>query len=352
MTIYIVAIVIMIATKLCLYKDTTKNKKIFCCISGMLLFLIMAFRDPTLGNSDTVGLYIPRFLKIINLDFSGTIRLIQFYQDSDLIFYLVTKVITFITKDVSVYFAICSIPLIFFTSRFIFKYSKMPLISFLMFFALNYYPWSFIIIRHSIALGIIIYSYDFIKEKKPVKFIITVLIAACFHLSALFFLIAYPARKIKINNKKFIIAIIILGITLVFKDTLLKIIFSRLISGHYALYSGRESEFSIGGYLVVYAIIYISYILDRKRKENEQSKMYAITWIGVIITGLAFALFECFRIGMFFTIPEIILLPNAIATIEDRKTKRLITFGLIIVFSLYAINCFNKLNLIPYQFVK
>ena len=56
------------------------------------------------------------------------------------------------------------------------------------------------IMRQAIAMGIAIFSYSFIKERKLIKFIVTIALASCFHITALIFLPLYFIFGL--NNKK------------------------------------------------------------------------------------------------------------------------------------------------------
>ena len=56
-------------------------------------------------------------------------------------------------------------------------------------------------LRQSLAFGITFWSTQFIIERKPIKFILALLLAMSFHMSAMFFGIMYFAPKFNINKK-------------------------------------------------------------------------------------------------------------------------------------------------------
>lgn len=66
------------------------------------------------------------------------------------------------------------------------------------------------LIRQSVAISIIFYSYKFIEERKPIKFLICILLAMGFHTSAIFMLPLYFFNYIKRVNRKILILIYIL----------------------------------------------------------------------------------------------------------------------------------------------
>ena len=322
-----------------------KDKKKYCIISGTLMFLLMLFRDPKLGNSDTVSLYIPSFYRINVFSIS---QLLQYYHNTDVFFYIITKVITLFTTNLNIYFGICALPFCFFATRLIYKYSKMPVLSFIMLISLNYYAWSYIIIRHTVALAFIILSYDYIKNNKIIKFVCCVLIASLFHKSAIIFLIAYPiANKIKLSSKKMNLILIALIPIVVFAGKyIINFGISFIKSGDYTLYKTRQDTMGIGMFLIYYIPFIVSCFLD-KNMEKERVN-YNIVFVGLVFSMLTIHLAEFFRIGMYFLIFNILMLPNIFSELSDTKNKKIMYWIMVICFIMYMLKSFNVLGLIPY----
>ena len=67
-------------------------------------------------------------------------------------------------------------------------------------------------LRQAIAMGITALSFNFIKEKKPVQFILLVILASLFHKSAIVFLAMYPIYNIKLDKFGKVMSIVVLGI--------------------------------------------------------------------------------------------------------------------------------------------
>ena len=67
-------------------------------------------------------------------------------------------------------------------------------------------------LRQAIAIGITALSFNFIKEKKPVQFILLVILASLFHKSAIVFLAMYPIYNIKLDKFGKVMSIVVLGI--------------------------------------------------------------------------------------------------------------------------------------------
>lgn len=96
----------------------------------------------------------------------------------------------------------------------VYKYSKFPIFSLWVYFATGFGDIFFV--RQNIAVAITFISILFIIRRRPIYFILTVIIAACFHLSALAFLVAYKIYYLELSKKaKFILCFAVLLVILI-----------------------------------------------------------------------------------------------------------------------------------------
>ncbi|MCC8154262.1 MAG: EpsG family protein, partial [Tannerellaceae bacterium] len=91
----------------------------------------------------------------------------------------------------------------------LYSYSESPIISILWYFTFGNFIMTFSGLRQGIAIAICFVAYIFIRKKKIVFFVLTVLLAATFHSSALFCMLLYPMYQIKMNQRNFTISIFI-----------------------------------------------------------------------------------------------------------------------------------------------
>lgn len=90
----------------------------------------------------------------------------------------------------------------------IYKHSKNIALSFLCFIAFGILSYDFTILRQALAVSITAWSFDFLINRKPVKFFLIVLLAACFHKTALIMLLIYPLLDKKNEKSRFAIKVI------------------------------------------------------------------------------------------------------------------------------------------------
>lgn len=333
-----------------------KNKKAYCFICSTILIILVGFRDPNLGKSDTLQLYLPYFRKISLFSFNELVNFVKSI-DTEFLFYFISFLFSKITTNETLYLLFITIPIYIIIGRFIYKYSKYPFLSFIMLLSLNYFGYTFYILRHMVALSILLLAFEKFIQKKTKSFILLVILASLFHRTALVFLLILFFGKIKINKKILIVSILpIFCFIYLFGPKLLNIIFSFIKDGHYLHYvdNGLENNlmlFFINLFLLLFMILFAS-----KNYINTEENQNNFIFINVQIIACILALFvpflsEFMRLSSFFSIISIVSIPNTISQIENVKLKQIVylimTMLLIIYFLKFSI--FNN-NLVPYTF--
>ena len=355
MIIYIVTVsIILVGGLVCNTSKGKKSKLIYSIICGGLLLCVAGFRNPYMGTNDNVVTYIPNFEKIHYMTFS---KVYIFFSklDTEVTFYIITKVITIFTSNINIYFTICEIPLIYAFIKIVYKYSKIPMLSFIIFFSALYFLWSLIIIRQAVALGFILISFDKLCEKKYVKFVIYVLIASLFHRTALIFFMVLPLTRLNFNNKKIISFILVLIIFALFGNKMVDVFLGFFSNTrHFSSYIDRRESFGNEGQFFqffLYTILTVmAFLFSKKEFKQENRLLFNICFNGCLVCSLAPIFAEFFRMGIYFTIFLTILVPNTISELKVQLTKHTFVFILIILMLLVAYSTFNSLGYIPYYF--
>lgn len=325
--ILVIAILVLPMTKI--------NKKKYCIIIGLLMTAIIGLRSIDMGMGDTREIYISIFDQLANLTMKESVNFIK-NADIEFVFYMMTKIYLLITENLRVYIFLLSIPLNLAVSRLIYKYSKMPSVSFIMFLSLNYFGFSFTLIRHCIALAILIYSYDFIYEKDIKKFLISVFIAGLFHRTAWLFLIAYPiSNYVKIGEKNWIIPIIAAIFSYLFGTKLLTLLSYVIKSGHFTQYLVVRQNTLTFFIINLLILLFVLFVIKKLKIEKNMKLQINLLSVGTSIASCMIFLSETFRISSFFTIFSIILLPNTICLIKNKKIRLTINIIFYVVFITY-----------------
>lgn len=361
MLIYVVVLVIIFLSSYFL----KNNKKKFCIVTGVILWGLLAFRNISMGLNDTENVYYPFFRKILDMSF-GDIFEYRFMSDKG--FYILMKIISIFTNNYQICIAILAIPFVFFIMYGIYKYSEDPLLSTVIFVSL-YYAYSFFLLRQVIAMGIMFYSYKYIKERNVVKFICANIIASIFHNTSLIFLIAYPiCNYVKYGYKNYFAIIICYIIGKNIFGILIQVISNISILDRYMYsisngYYATQKDFSVWGLIITVLILITSAFFYKKgeangdeNKDNNQDKslnvLLNLSTLGSIMYCFTSAISEFYRISLYFSIFNILLLPNALKECKDRKEINIIKKILIILFLGYFFTrtIFNT-GIYPYTFM-
>lgn len=233
---------------------------------------------------------------------------------------------------------------------FIKKYSKNYLITILLFVAIGTYYMQFFILRQAIAIGILIYSIKYIRNKKIFKFTLCVLIATLFHKTSAIFLLAYFVCNIKFNLKYFVFWIGILIMTFIFKG-IINNIFVRYV---YQKYSEIQTVGEGYGRLIIFVgilslAVFIDYFIKRRgkinkekliskrEKDDEISIFYNLTLLTILFQIVTTQNDFFSRVANIFCIGPVILLPNVISQLETKYNKQIFYLIIIIAITVYSI---------------
>lgn len=341
----------------------TKSKR-YCTIVFLAMWLIVGLRHTSLGLTDTEWVYVPLIKRCINMDFGEIYR---YFSTSDYGFYFCVKLISFISKDIHFILFVLAAPFLFATARIIYKYSKIKWLSFLLFFGLGYFGSSFYLLRQVTAVALVMYSLDYLYDRKLIKFTIVILIASLFHQTAVVFLIAYPMSFIKVSWKNIASIPICFWLSVALKNSFLKYVFITLSyvmkdTSRYDNYMTDGSSLSLTEFFIFILIILMVYLLyyknifgSSKIEHSDQGEMqilFNVILIGVCMLPFTLLLGEMSRLASYFSVFSILLLPNVVQeSVSTRNNKVIILSALASIFTLYFL--FARLensNLIPYSF--
>lgn len=336
-------------------KINSEIKKIYLYLTFGLFTMIAALRAEVVGN-DTI-VYLRLFESI---SYSSDISI--FSPRFELGYIYLNKLLSLISHNSQIILVVTSCFIMYGFMRFIKKYSKIPWLSVYLFFTIGYFSMTMNTIRLNIAIVLILLAYDFLKQKRLIRFLILVFFAFLFHRTAIVFLIAWPMRKLQVTYK-LVLTFMIGSISLyVSFPTILNILMNIFPTYQYyrgsAYLNGEVRLASIMNMLVGLSIIMLGaftryYKLNDKsqdgvllsefssqvRKEedaNDGQLMFLFLIISVSITFLSFRFNLLDRVSDFFLVFSIVYLPNAIKNIKDKKLMLFIVFIIIIMFFIYA----------------
>ena len=325
-----------------------KNTKIYVFFCVIFLVLIAGLRHESVGVDTHT--YVWKYIDAKYMDYS------EIWSNKEALYYSFQ---TFLSKQsFSPTFFLCAAALLFYpiVGIFIYKYSRIPAMSILLFLSMGYFYFSMTGMRQTLGLGFLLLSLIFILKKQYIKGIIYISIASLFHITSLIYLIVIPISFISQSKlKTYFVILISTMIVIVFFAGFLLFYFANLIWD-----DGRYTEINPqGGFttlLLLIAIAIFCYKCLKKEffaqnQNNSDFQLLKIMLVGIPLQTLTIYAADAFRLAMLFHITSIIVLPNAVASIRDRNLKSICIFLIIILLLIeYYMFTSNGAGIQPYHF--
>ena len=347
-------IVIMIFASIAVYPIRFKNRKNYRVkskvLSGILImtsFLIallpMGFRYGI--GTDYFYTYYPHFFGIAN----GTMKF------SEVGFNLLNKIIYDLTGDYRVLFFITSFIFLYFLYKGIYENSDNLFISTLLIFLTQPYFYGMNMVRQSIAIAIIFYAFKYIKNNRKIVFCVYCVIASLIHSSALLMIPLVFLLNANLSNKKKIGIVIIL---LVSRPILALGVKYIIMKTQYAWYYTSRYNTGVTSNLliIVNIIIFILNIIytnrHYKQKNDEYEILTNVNFIGLCILILSSYIPLVNRLVRYFSIFQILLLPQIFKKEENAKVRlvvELFTLGVLFIVMYYQIIILKGEQVVPYR---
>lgn len=277
------------------------------------------------------------------------------YEAGDPIaYYLITKIATVFNSE-RVYLMILAIlslvPGVSYILREWDDMETQPMMVFIYMF--SPFIFSFSACKQGIALSILMFSLKYIYDRKPIKFTLCVAVAFLFHSTAIVFLLVYFFLN-KVGDlstlKK---ALIVVGCLFVIMN--LQWILGNIMGGRYESYAidsveGKNRTFWL------YTLITVIFLFFRTKfiaidKRNELLIMMMV--VGAICQYLGFSNAFAKRIGEYFLMAQVFLIPQCIYLFTKNSRKLvnpLIVIYIVAVFLIASPTAASGMGFIPYQF--
>lgn len=234
-------------------------------------------------------------------------------------------------------FGLFSLITIFFFVKAIYDQGEWFAFTLFLFLVNGYYFSSFNSVRYYVGLGVAMFSMKYVLRKEYGKFVLCIVAAAFFHKSILVVIPAYIVARwlADIRLKKWHIAVgVLLVASLVFGQD----VYRWIIFKFYPFYKGSQFdqvEYSLTniakctGTLILAAFSYKTAI-----KDNVRNKFYLyLTVIGFVLYTLGAFIPEVSRIGYYFVVSQVFLIPNMLKSMKKGFWKYLFVAGVLLAFT-------------------
>lgn len=210
-------------------------------------------------------------------------------------------------------------------------------------------------IRQTIAIGIGFIAYEYARKKKPVPFIITVLVAITFHTSAFMLLVMYPLYHARITQKRLYAVIPILALIFIYNKPIFSIL--SLILSRFTKYKGVISSTGAYTMLILFAVFTVwAYLIpDESKMDVETIGLRNILLFSLMLQMFAPLHTLAMRLNYYYIVFLPLLIPKIIQY-RSIRWKQVAVLGrhIMVVFFLayffYSAYTGVNLRVFPYHF--
>lgn len=345
MSVYISLIGVILVLRIVFSHQQVGNlqRKLYCGSIGVALFLIAGLRDRTVGV-DVAG-YIEQFYRLQQFSWNT----ISFSKDP--VYGYFVKLITYISSNHQVYLAIVGAIFAFSVSFWIYRFSDEPMISFFLLLPLTHFYLSMALFRQTVAISILLFAYEYLKERRLLKFVLIVIIASLFHITALLFVLAYFLPNLKISTIRYLL---LTGVALilfyVFRIQIISFLVSLVPDRGYSIISSSQGLTTLATFLLIF-LASLLFRRDVLKKDSEAGFLY-----NMMVWSIAFQILvplspTIFRASVYFNIYNILLIPKVVGVIEEKELRLI---GYLILLGVFGIQYFvftsKAAGMYPYRF--
>ena len=328
MIVWLLLVFYLILLKLLMGNLTDKERqKQYLIFTGIAIVLVMGLRYPRYEMVYDLEGYYNYYRNIDSIPWDDIFDYSRFEPGYALLNKILVTIVPWNQFIIIFEAAFC----VYSVFRFIYKNSEYPFYAAMFYVTLGTMSFQLTAFRQSFAIGICLMSVEYVKNRKPFKFMLSVLIAMSFHKTALVFAPFYF-----LGNKKLRIMSLVLMLSGVYFADVVTEFGNELLDMNYSGYVGNK----YGGLvpILMYSItIAISLLYYKKLKKQAPLNMLII---GLGIYLMRYTTLALERISFFYTSGVIIALPDAIYSEPDARLRacfKLLSVILAIVLFIYRL---------------
>lgn len=322
MTVYLINITFIIVWGFFLthINPSKEKKKVYCIIVAAQWVLLSGLRDYSVGN-DTYQ-YRDVFEKEMNTSWKTVISncwdyLFNGLSVKDPGYFLLQKVFQVFSEDYRMWLFFIAIVFTGLMARWVYKYSSMPDISFVIYSILFFAFYSVTGHRQTLATALIFFlGYEYAKKRQFVKFAIIAFIAFMLHKSSLVFIVYYFMASINITT---IYAVIMAGaavVVAVLGKRLYEPIATMLGFADESInYEGGGAETYATVLILLCIVTFVFYPWINKQRTDAKN-IYNMMFLTLMTTLLVYQNQSFMRVQQYFSLVIMIVVPELIRAID------------------------------------
>lgn len=293
-----------------------KSARNYCIAFTIIWTVILGLRHPSMGvdlryQSDNG--YLAVFEVIADLPWGDvfTRRILNYERG----YIILNKLISYLSSDPQLLIFICAVIITAIAAVIFNKNSPYPFMSSIIYLALPSFLINFSGLRQALAIAITFMSFEMIKKKKLIWFVLLITLAGTFHGSAYIFLAAYPIYHIRFNRLTSTITVIVPVIVYFFRYPLFEV-FSKLFKKNAVIDNNGSVEL-----FIIFWLIYFFCIVFGHERDDFESGTRNLFLMAVVCQAFGGLYDTAMRVGYYFMIYLTLLLPRIIENLQKNKSN-------------------------------
>lgn len=320
---YLLNIIMLLfwAVVLLIKRNSQESKKVYVLLATINWIVLSGLRHVSIG-ADTLNYYN---LFKQTLETSWITILNNFFEvyfresnSKDPGYYFLVKIIQLFTDNYQVFLILVALAFTVPLGMWIYKNSKNPFVTFLIYSVLFYAFFSITGTRQTIATSLVVLvGYEYIKERRLLPFILLTFIGFTIHKSALVFFPFYFLANKKIT-KRYLVSTIALFPVIMYFRVPISLFFQEISGYEYGIYEGAGTRnFTILIILVALVGIWKSDII--LVKNSQATHYYNALVISILATPLTWVNPSAMRVVQYYSIYLLLLIPEIINSFNNEE---------------------------------
>lgn len=193
------------------------------------------------------------------------------------------------------------------------KESDNPMLALMSFVAVGIYFHAVVLWRQLCAMGILCFSMRYIRERKLIPFLGTVLIAMLFQKAAAVFIPLYVAYALPVNKWLMIGAGVVCAAMAVLGGPIMRFI-NTYIYSYEDYFFGLDGGFTMLAVLWVFTLI-VWWLMRHRLQEPKIKLLFLMMLVSAVIQPVCFTFSNWCRIVLFFRLAMVMLIPELYDTV-------------------------------------
>ena len=292
----------------------------------LIFFLLLSFRDISIGRD--VSAYKFYFEQYSNMSLNTILKI-----EGDVLYAVLNWIVSKVTDNYQIFLSLVAAMTlwpIYRQYRTDKRYSFMKVV---LFMNMTTFIMFFSGLRQSIAIGMGMIAYEFVKKKKILPFIVTVVIAMGFHHSAFVLFLLYPFYYMHLKKTSLVIIVPLTTLIFVFNKPIFRVlvdVLNRLSGGQYEADIISTGAFST---IVLFAMfLALAYFIpDEKAMDEETMGLRNILILSLWLQCFAPLHSLAMRFNYYFIIFRPMVIPKVLSCSRVRYKKIAKVVGIVII---------------------